>query len=68
MVRVEDVDAHCARARAHGAQVLAEPTDHPYGERQYEVADLAGHRWTFTQTTADVAPEDWGGVRVHPDA
>lgn len=68
MVRVEHVDAHCARARAHGAQVLAEPTDHPYGERQYEVADLAGYRWTFTQTTADVAPEDWGGVLVDPGA
>ncbi|WP_034625709.1 VOC family protein [Cellulomonas cellasea] len=64
MVRVEDVDAHCERARSHGAQVLLEPTDHPYGERQYTVEDLAGHQWTFTQTTADVAPEEWGGELV----
>jgi len=24
--------------------------------------DLAGHRRTFSQTIADVAPEDWGGT------
>jgi uncharacterized glyoxalase superfamily protein PhnB len=62
MVRVEDVDAHHRRAAAFGARVLAEPADFPYGERQYTVVDLAGHRWTFSETTADVAPEDWGGV------
>lgn len=66
MVRVDDVDAHCARARQNGAQVLMEPTDFPYGERQYTAEDLAGHQWTFTQTTADVAPEDWGGLLLDP--
>ena len=35
MVRVDDVDAHCERARTHGAQVVMEPTDFEYGERQY---------------------------------
>jgi uncharacterized glyoxalase superfamily protein PhnB len=33
-----------------------EPTDFEYGERQYEAVDLAGHRWTFTETIADVDP------------
>jgi uncharacterized glyoxalase superfamily protein PhnB len=61
MVRVDDVDAHFERSRARGARILDEPTDFPYGERQYNVEDLAGHRWTFSQTIADVAPEDWGG-------
>jgi uncharacterized glyoxalase superfamily protein PhnB len=61
MVRVEDVDAHHERARAHGATILHAPADFPYGERQYGAEDLAGHRWTFSQTIADVAPEDWGG-------
>jgi hypothetical protein len=28
--------------------------------------DLAGHRWQFTQTLRDVAPEEWGGVTVNP--
>ena len=25
---------------------------------------LAGHRWTFSETLADVAPETWGGETV----
>ena len=56
MVRVEDARAHCAHARAAGARILMEPTDFEYGERQYEAVDLAGHRWTFTETIADVDP------------
>jgi uncharacterized glyoxalase superfamily protein PhnB len=66
MVRVEDVHAHCERARAAGARILMEPIDFEYGERQYTVEDLAGHRWTFSQTLADVAPEEWGGTTVVP--
>ena len=62
MVKVDDVDAHHDHARACGARILVPPTDHAYGERQYSVADLAGHQWTFTQTIADLAPEDWGGT------
>jgi uncharacterized glyoxalase superfamily protein PhnB len=62
MVKVDDVDAHHERARQHGAVILSPPTDYSYGERQYSVEDLAGHRWTFTQAIADLAPEDWGGT------
>jgi uncharacterized glyoxalase superfamily protein PhnB len=61
MVRVEDADSHCAHAREHGARILMEPTDFEYGERQYSAQDPAGHQWTFSQTLADVAPEQWGG-------
>jgi uncharacterized glyoxalase superfamily protein PhnB len=61
MVRVEDVDAHHAHARQRGARILQPREDFPYGERQYGAEDAAGHRWTFSQTIADVAPEDWGG-------
>ena len=64
MVRVNDADSHCRRAREHGARILTEPTDFPYGERQYMAQDLAGHHWTFSQTFADVAPEEWGGTSV----
>jgi uncharacterized glyoxalase superfamily protein PhnB len=67
MVRVEDAHAHCERAREHGARILEEPTDFPYGERQYTAEDLAGHQWTFSQTLTDVAPADWGGISVTPD-
>ena len=66
IVRVEDVDAHCERARLHGAHILAEPTDFDYGERQYTAADPAGHQWTFSETLADVAPEAWGGTLAAP--
>ena len=58
LVRVEDVDAHHARALAAGAHVLQAPATHPYGERQYSVRDCGGHAWTFSQSVADVAPEE----------
>jgi len=64
MVRVENVDAHLERAERHGARVVMAPTNFEYGERQYEVLDLAGHKWTFSETLADVAPEEWGGLSV----
>jgi uncharacterized glyoxalase superfamily protein PhnB len=66
MVRVEDVDAHYERSRAYGARILMEPTDFEYGERQYSVEDPAGHRWTFSETRADVHPDEWGGILVDP--
>jgi uncharacterized glyoxalase superfamily protein PhnB len=64
VVRVEDARAHAERAREHGARILMEPTDFEYGERQYHAEDFAGHQWTFSQTLADIAPEEWGGETV----
>jgi uncharacterized glyoxalase superfamily protein PhnB len=64
LVRVDDARAHCEHARAHGAQILMEPTDFEYGERQYHAEDLAGHQWTFSETLADTAPEEWGGETI----
>jgi len=61
LVRVDDIDTHHARARDHGATILDPPRDYPYGERQYTAEDLGGHHWAFSQSIADVAPEDWGG-------
>lgn len=63
-IRVEDALAHCERARQHGARILTDPTDHVYGERQYNAEDFAGHRWDFTQTIADVDPLEWGGIPI----
>jgi uncharacterized glyoxalase superfamily protein PhnB len=62
MVRVSDATGHYEGAKQHGARILREPADYPYGERQYTTEDLAGHRWTFSQSIADVAPESWGGT------
>ena len=67
MVRVEDARAHCERARAAGATILMEPTDFEYGERQYEAADPAGHRWTFSETLDDVDPATWGGTLLRSE-
>jgi predicted enzyme related to lactoylglutathione lyase len=62
LVRVPNANAHHERARARGATIIREPTDFQYGERQYTAEDLGGHRWTFSESIADVAPEDWGGT------
>ena len=44
---VDDVDAHCRRARAAGAVIEDEPADKPWGDRMYTARDLDGHRWYF---------------------
>jgi uncharacterized glyoxalase superfamily protein PhnB len=54
MLFVDDVDAHCAGARAAGARIFAEPADHDYGaeywtDRSYGVVDVEGHHWWFSQ-------------------
>jgi uncharacterized glyoxalase superfamily protein PhnB len=66
LVRVEDSRAHCERARSVGARILMEPTDMPFGERQYTAEDLEGHQWTFSETLVDMAPEEWGGKTIAP--
>jgi uncharacterized glyoxalase superfamily protein PhnB len=65
LLRVDDADAVCERPLANGARVLMELTDFPFGERQCELEDPFGHRWSITQTLADIAPEEWGGVAVN---
>jgi uncharacterized glyoxalase superfamily protein PhnB len=50
-----DVDAHCARARAAGAEIMAEPSDQFYGDRTYRARDPEGHVWTFSQTVRKVS-------------
>ena len=57
---VEDVAAHYARAVAEGAEIVEELQVTVYGERQYGVVDLDGHRWLFSEHAVDVAPGDWG--------
>jgi uncharacterized glyoxalase superfamily protein PhnB len=65
-VRVDDVAAQFERARAAGAKVLEPPVDREYGERECTVEDLAGHRWQFSETLRDVAPEEYGCETVSP--
>ena len=46
-VRVDDPDAHCARAKAAGAVITRELRDEEYGARGYMAKDLEGHVWYF---------------------
>lgn len=62
MVRVNEIDRHYEAVKESGAQIIGVPTDYPYGERQYTVEDPGGHRWTFSQTIADIDPKSWGGI------
>jgi PhnB protein len=48
-VYVDDVDAHFARAQEGGARILSAVEDTSFGDREYRVEDLEGHRWMFAQ-------------------
>ena len=55
----EDIDAHCAHARAAGATILMEPATQFYGDRTYRAKDPEGHIWTFGVTVQKMTPEEW---------
>jgi len=52
-----DIDAHCERAKAAGAEVFAEPETQFYGDRTYRCRDPEGHIWTVAQTVVAVTRE-----------
>lgn len=56
-VYVDDVEAHCERARAAGARIVVEPKTTDYGadywtDRSYAAIDAGGHVWWFMQRIA----------------
>lgn len=55
----DDVDAHCAHARAAGATILQEPQTKFYGDRTYRAKDPEGHIWVFGVTVQKLTPEQW---------
>ncbi|MEP7082976.1 MAG: VOC family protein [Chloroflexota bacterium] len=55
VIHVADVDAHHEHVRAAGADVLYEPRDQDYGQREYGVRDPEGHLW-------------WIATPIHPPA
>jgi uncharacterized glyoxalase superfamily protein PhnB len=65
-VHVADVDKHFEHTRQCGARILKSPADMPFGERQYTVEDLGGHRRTFSQSIADTPLEAWGATPATP--
>jgi uncharacterized glyoxalase superfamily protein PhnB len=46
-VVVADVDAHYARAKSGGAQIVIDIKNEDYGGRDYTCKDLEGHVWSF---------------------
>ena len=67
MVHVDDIDAHCAKARAGGATISIEPKVSDYGpeywtDRSYGAIDCGGHNWWFAQRIATGDPH-WSQVR-----
>ena len=44
---VADADAHFARAKAAGAEIVYEVRDTSYGSREYGARDLEGNLWFF---------------------
>jgi uncharacterized glyoxalase superfamily protein PhnB len=58
---VDDADAHCTHARAHGAVVFEEPATHDYGgdywsDRSYGAFDCEGHAWWFSTRLREGPP------------
>jgi uncharacterized glyoxalase superfamily protein PhnB len=71
MIYVDDVEAHCARAVAHGAKLSQELAVSDYGDeywsdRSYGAVDPEGHHFWFSQrlTTGD---PNWSRVRNKVD-
>ena len=46
-VRVADPDAHHARAKAAGAEIVMGLVDQEYGSREYAARDPEGYLWCF---------------------
>ncbi|MGH9401833.1 MAG: VOC family protein [Terriglobia bacterium] len=59
-VFVDDVDEHFHRAKSLNAKIVEDLHETIYGERQYGVEDIEGHRWLFSQHVRDVSPGEWG--------
>ena len=54
MIYVDDVEAHFAHARSHGAVIVNQPQTHDYGDdywsdRSYGTLDPEQHHWWFSE-------------------
>jgi uncharacterized glyoxalase superfamily protein PhnB len=46
-VCVDDIEAHYAKAKAAGADIVRPLADTPYGAREYSARDCGGNLWSF---------------------
>ncbi len=61
----DDLDAHCARARAAGARIVREPETQAYGDRVYTCLDLEDHPWSFGQTLTHLTVDEMAAATGH---
>lgn len=62
-----DVDAHCERARAAGAEIMMEPETQFYGSRSYRCRDPEQHIWTVSadvETVSFAQMEERSGLKI----
>jgi uncharacterized glyoxalase superfamily protein PhnB len=64
-VIVPDVDRQFDHVRGFGAVATSEPKDQPWGLRDFEVLDLEGRQWNFSQHLRDVTPDEWGATATN---
>jgi uncharacterized glyoxalase superfamily protein PhnB len=55
VIHLPDVDVSYAHALASGAEILSEPRDQDYGQREYGVRDPEGHLWWIATPTGPSA-------------
>lgn len=60
---VDDPDAHYARAKAAGAEIVTDLENTDYGARGYTVRDPEGQLWTFSTYRPDPASSEGIGTR-----
>lgn len=63
---VDNVETHFAHSRNAGARIVEGLHETIYGEMQYGVEDLEGHRWVFSRHAHDVDPAEWGARVLNP--
>ncbi len=56
---VKDVDAHYARAKTAGAEIVYPPEDTEFGTRRYRAKDIEGHEWSFGTYQPKTEPAKW---------
>jgi uncharacterized glyoxalase superfamily protein PhnB len=61
---VDDVEAHFQQTKLERAAIVEDLHETVYGELQYGVIDLDGHRWLFSRHAHDRSPEEWGAIVV----
>jgi uncharacterized glyoxalase superfamily protein PhnB len=59
---IEDVEQHFHRVQTAGAKIVEELSETVYGELQYAVEDLEGHRWILSRHARDLNPGEWGAT------